>query len=106
MVENVKLEPSWLILRFFPANNLTALPGLMVCAALVPDTVPLAAASEEIFQPCSIRLATENSWEPLIASVESAVTWPAATFLIWRSVPFEPTLIKCPAPFTVPAKPL
>ncbi len=32
------------------------------------------------------------SWLPLIASVLVAVTWPAATFVIWRSAPGEPTL--------------
>ncbi len=33
-----------------------------------------------------------NSCEPLIASVLVAVTRPAATFVIWRSVPGAPTL--------------
>ncbi|KWD93210.1 hypothetical protein WT47_32080 [Burkholderia stagnalis] len=33
-----------------------------------------------------------NSCEPLIASVLVAVTWPAATFAIWRSAPGAPTL--------------
>ncbi len=32
------------------------------------------------------------SWLPLIASVLVAETWPAATFVIWRSWPGEPTL--------------
>ncbi|SFI81250.1 hypothetical protein SAMN05192543_104303 [Paraburkholderia megapolitana] len=33
-----------------------------------------------------------NSWLPLIASVLLAVTWPAATLVICRSKPGEPTL--------------
>ncbi|OJB55622.1 hypothetical protein BGV59_05395 [Burkholderia ubonensis] len=33
-----------------------------------------------------------NSCEPLIASVLVAVTWPAATFVTWRSAPGAPTL--------------
>ncbi len=33
-----------------------------------------------------------NSCEPLIASVLVAVTWPAATFVIWRSAPGVPML--------------
>ncbi|MCY1237311.1 hypothetical protein D9M72_500020 [compost metagenome] len=37
-------------------------------------------------------LATEYNWLPLIASVEVEVTWPAATLVIWRSAPAEPTL--------------
>jgi len=33
-----------------------------------------------------------KSCEPFIASVLFCVTWPAATFVIWRSAPFVPTL--------------
>lgn len=40
----------------------------------------------------SIALFVAKSCDPLIASVLSCVTWPAATFVSWRSVPFAPTL--------------
>jgi hypothetical protein len=37
-------------------------------------------------------LDVENSWLPLTASVESAVTRPAATLVTWRSAPAVPRL--------------
>lgn len=40
----------------------------------------------------SIALFVAKSCDPLIASVLSCVTWPAATFVSWRSVSFAPTL--------------
>ena len=50
-------------------------------------------------------LATENSWLPLIASVEFSLILPAATCLIWRSRPAEPTDTWSPAMISVePAK--
>jgi len=40
----------------------------------------------------TVVLATEYSWLPFTASVEVAVTWPAATLMTWRSPPTRPTL--------------
>ena len=48
--------------------------------------------------------ATEYSWLPLIASVDVAVTRPAATFWIWRSAPGAPT--DTTPTGDVPAKPV
>ena len=57
--------------------------------------------------PAAFRLsttfATANNSEPLIASVEVAVTRPAATLVRVRSAPLEPMLTVLPG--AVPAKP-
>ena len=55
----------------------------------------------------SMRFATANNWEPLIASVEVEEIRPAATFWIWRSLPAEPTDNTAPLfkPLVAPAKP-
>ena len=40
--------------------------------------------------PAVTALTASYNWLPLIASVEVAEITPAATFLIWRSLPAEP----------------
>ncbi|GAB7535762.1 hypothetical protein BGC_19780 [Burkholderia sp. 3C] len=52
------------------------------------DPIP---AAVEVERP-SIAVFAANNCDPLIASVLAAVTRPAATFAIWRSLPGAPTL--------------
>ncbi len=61
------------------------------------DSEPMPVDSDAMFDAVDVdRLLTAwfvaLSWLPLIASVLVADTWPAATFVIWRSAPGAPTL--------------
>ena len=58
---------------------------------LIPVTVDVDNESTPVDSE-SIAVFVAYSCEPLIASVLVAVTWPAATFVIWRSSPGAPTL--------------